>query len=145
MPVGSSAFPNIIIQLSSQRAITVRVAIERRAANAAQGSLGPAYVLVVDAEDPQRRVVASAAVAQPANGVYQYSVAVPGTVAISVIAGSDIDNNGGICSAGEACGAYPMLSGELEVLRPSGSLTGIDFPLAPLGGVSPDSIAPLRR
>ena len=27
----------------------------------------------------------------------------------------------------------------------TGSLTGIDFPLAPLGGVSPDSIAPLRR
>ncbi|NLD54367.1 MAG: S8 family serine peptidase [Burkholderiaceae bacterium] len=145
MPVGSSAFPNVLVQLSSQRTITVQVAIERRAANAAQGSLGPAYVLVVDAEDPQRRVVASAAVPQPVDGVYRYSVAVPGTVAISIIAGSDIDNNGGICSAGEACGAYPMLAGELEVLRPAGNLTGVDFPLAPLGGVSPDSVASVRR
>jgi serine protease len=145
MPVGARAFPNVLVQLSSQRSIAVQVAIERRAASAGQGSLGPAYVLVLDAEDPDRRVVASATVSAPENGVYTYTVDVPGTVAISVIAGSDIDNNGGICSAGEACGAYPMLAGELQVLKPTGNVTGIDFPLAPHGGVSPDSAASVRR
>jgi serine protease len=89
-------------------------------------------------------VVARTAVAAPVEGRYAYSVAVPGTAAISIIAGSDLDNNGVICAASEACGAYPMLSAELQVLRPDGNLTGIDFNLLPYGGISPDA-ADMRR
>lgn len=139
MAVGTSAFPNVVIQLAPARTITVQVAIERRAAAAGQGTLGPIYVLVVDAADPTRKVVASALVAAPVNGSYPYSVTVPGTGSISVIAGSDIDNDGAICSAGEACGAYPMLASELQVLQPTGDLGGIDFSLGPYGGISPDA------
>ena len=139
MAVGASAFPNVVIRLSPSRTLTVQVAIERRAAAAGQGSVGPVYLLVLDAADPARTVVASTAVAVPVNGRYQYSVTVPGTAAISLIAGSDLNNNGGICSPGEACGAYPMLSSELEVLRPTGNLSGIDFSLGPYGGISPNA------
>ncbi|MEO6270116.1 MAG: S8 family serine peptidase, partial [Lautropia sp.] len=139
MAVGESAFPNVVVRLSPARTLTVQVAIERRAATAGQGSVGPVYLLVLDAADPARTVVASTAVAVPVNGRYQYSVTVPGTAAISLIAGSDLNNNGGICSPGEACGAYPMLSSELEVLRPTGNLSGIDFSLGPYGGISPNA------
>ena len=144
MALGSSAFPDIVIQLSSSRTITVQVAIERRAPTAGQGNLGPAYILVLDADDPQRPVVAGATVAAPVNGLYSYSVTVPGTTAISIIAGSDLDNNGAVCGAGEACGAYPMLSSELEVLRPGGDLADIDFTLVPYGGISPDAAGTRR-
>ena len=144
MPVGASAFPNILVQLSTARTLTVQVAIERRAATAGQGSFGPAYVLVLDAADPARPVVADATVAAPVNGRYNYSVDVPGTAAISIIGGSDLDNNSAICGAGEACGAYPMLSSQLQVLRPGGNLSGIDFTLAPYGGVSPDAVGTQR-
>jgi serine protease len=139
MPVGTSAFPSIAVQLSPPRTLTVQVAIERRTPASGHGDVGPAYVLVLDAEGPDRPIVASATVAAPVNGRYSYSIAVPGTAAISVIAGSDLDNNGAICSAGEACGAYPMLSSQLQVLRPGGNLTGIDFTLVPYGGISPDA------
>jgi serine protease len=144
MAVGTSAFPNVVIQLAPARTITVQVAIERRPATAGQGSLGPIYLLVLDAADPSHPVVADTAVGAPVNGLYPYTVTVPGTASISIIAGSDINNNGGICSAGEACGAYPMLAGELEVLQPTGNLTGIDFSLGPYGGISPDA-ADTRR
>ena len=144
MAEGTSAFPNIVIQLSPARIVTVQVAIERRTAAAGQGSLGPIYLLVLDAADPARPVVADTAVGAPVNGRYAYTVTVPGTASISIIAGSDINNNGGICSAGEACGAYPMLAADLEVLQPTGNLTGIDFSLGPYGGISPDA-ADTRR
>ncbi len=139
MPVGASAFPSIVIQLSPARTLTVQVAIERRTPASGQGDVGPAYVLVLDAEGLNRPVVASATVTAPVNGRYGYSITVPGTTAISIIAGSDLDNNGAICSAGEACGAYPMLSSQLQVLRPAGNLTGLDFTLVPYGGISPDA------
>nr|MBA3477259.1 S8 family serine peptidase [Lautropia sp.] len=145
MAVGTSAFPNVIVQLSSGRTLTVQVAIERRATTAAQGDLGPIYLLVLNAEDPARGVVADTVVSTPVGGLYRYSVTVPGTAAISIIAGSDLNNNGGICSTGEACGAYPMLASEPQVLRPAGNLDGIDFNLLPYGGISADAAAEVRR
>ena len=93
--------------------------------------------MVLDAADPDRKAVADAVVAAPVDGRDSYTVTVPGTGSISVIAGSDIDNIGAICSAGEACGAYPMLASKLEVLQPGGNLDGIDFSLGPYGGISP--------
>lgn len=145
MAVGISAFPNVLVGLSSGRTISVQVAIERRAATAAQGNLGPVYLLVLDAGDPARAAVADTVVSAPVGGLYRYSVTVPGTAAISIIAGSDINNNGGICSTGEACGAYPMLATEPEVLRPGGDLDGIDFTLGPFGGISPDAATEVSR
>jgi serine protease len=140
MAVGSAAFPSVVVQLTPARTLTVQVAIERRAIALGQGNLGPAYLLVLDAEDPAGTVVATEIVSRPVGGLYPYTVTIPGTAAVSFIAGSDLDNNGMICSAGEACGGYPMLSGQLEVLRPAGNLTGIDFTLAPYGGISPDAV-----
>jgi serine protease len=92
---------------------------------------------VLDADSPTRRVVAETIVAAPEAGRYRYTVEVPGTRAISIIAGSDLGNSGGVCNPGEACGAYPTLGGRLEVLQPTGNLGGIDFTLAPAGGISP--------
>lgn len=143
MADNSSAFPNVVIQLSPARTLTVPVTIERRAAGAGAGaSAGPLYVLVIDASDGQRRVVAQADVPEATNGVYPFTLTVPGTPRISIMAGSDLDNDGLVCAGGEVCGAYPNLSGVLQVLEPTGNHSGIDFPVVPSGGVNAGSALP---
>jgi len=144
MTAGSSLFPNIVVQLSSARTLNVQVAVERRAADVGLGNFGPVYLLVLDAAAPTRKVAAETIVIAPVSGRYPYSVTVPGTAAISIVAGSDLGNRGGICSSGEACGAYPVLSGKLEVLYPRGDLDGVDFTLSPAGGISPDAAGAQR-
>ena len=142
--VGASVFPNVVIRLSPERTITVPVALSRPSAGAGRGTMGPVYVLVVNADDSDRPVVAQATIGAPVDGVYRYSVAVPGTPGISIIAGNDVDNDAFICGAGEACGAFPTLSSELQVIRPTGNLTDVDFSLWPFGGVRPDAAVKSR-
>ena len=144
MTAGSSLFPRIVVQLSSGRTLSVQVALERRQADAGLGNLGPIYLLVLDAASQTRKAAAETIVIAPVAGRYRYSVTVPGTTAISIVAGSDLGNTGGICSAGEACGAFPMLNGKLEVLHPRGDLEGIDFTLFPAAGISPDATGAQR-
>ena len=86
-------------------------------------------------------VVAQAEVLSPAQGVYTYTVTVPGIRRISIVAGSDLDNDGFICNSGEACGAYPTLGTTFQVLEPTGNLTGIDFTVIPVGGINAGSTA----
>lgn len=143
MADNTSAFPNVVVQLTPTRTLTVPVTIERRTAGGSAGaSAGPLYVLVIDASDGQRRVVAQADVAAATNGLYPFSLTVPGTRRISIMAGSDLDNDGFVCAGGEVCGAYPNLSGVLQVLEPTGNLTGVDFPVVPSGGVNAGSVVP---
>ena len=133
----TSAFPNVIVQLTPARTMTIPVTIERRTSGSmSAASAGPLYLLVIDASDGQRRVVAQADVTTASNGVYSYSLTVPGTRRISIMAGSDLDNDGYVCASGEVCGAYPNLGGVLQVLEPGGDLIGIDFPVIPTGGVN---------
>ncbi len=138
MADNTSAYPNVVVRLAPDRSLAVPVAIERRTAAAGgAGSVGPVYVLVIDADDPEGGIVAQGASPSATEGAYSYSVTVPGTRRISVIAGSDLDNDGTVCSKGEACGAWPLLSGTLQAIEPRGNVDGIDFSVAPFGGVNP--------
>jgi serine protease len=134
LAAGASAFPQVVATTSSGRTITVQVAMERRAAGQAFGDFGPIYVIAVDADDPAGRTVAQATVTAATNGVYRYTMTVPGTRRIGLLAGTDPDNDDFICDTGEVCGGYPVL-GQGRVLEPVGSLTGIDFAVAPLGSI----------
>ena len=81
-----------------------------------------------------------AIVVEPVNGVYSYSMTVPGIEKLVILAGSDTDNDGAICNRGEACGAYPLLGdGQTEILQPRGDLSGMDFSLVPFGGINAES------
>ncbi len=145
MAIGTTAFPKVIVELLPARRFEIPVTIERRADAGGLGDLGPVYVLVLDADDANERIVADVGIAAPANGIYSYTLTVPGTRRIKVIAGSDLNNDGLVCARGEGCGAYPVLSNAVKILEPSGNLTGIDFAVAPLGGVNPLSAAAARR
>ncbi len=138
---GASAFPKVIVTLAPTRTVEVSVSIEPGGGANGGGDLGPVYVLVVDATGTEPVPIAQAAVASAVNGVYEYSVKVPGTKSIAVVAGTDTDNDSVICNRGEGCGAYPLLGNQVRVLEPTGNLGGIDFNVAPFGGISASSAA----
>jgi serine protease len=149
IPLGQSAFANVVISTSSGRTINVSVSVARVEGGSASGNLGVIYVLVLDAENesPGFVSVAQTSVSQPVNGVYNYSVNVAPAGAgrapnrIFISAGSDLDNDGKICNRGEACGAYLLLNNEITPISPtSQNVTGIDFSVAPFGGVNANSL-----
>lgn len=138
VPDNTTVYPNVVVQLTPDRQIRIPVGVERRSGAASVGSAaGPVYVLVVDANSADNTVVAQVAVpSADAAGAYPYSVTVPGTARIWVVAGSDLDNDGFICNKGENCGIYPYMGRTPTVLQPSDTLTGISFAVSPLGGTN---------
>lgn len=136
LAVSASAYPNVVITLEPSRTLSVPVAIERRSGETAGGSLGPVYVLIVNPDAVDSPALAQAAVPAPVNGVYTYSVTVPGASRIVVVAGTDTDNDGEICNRGEGCGAYPILGTQIQVLEPRGDQSNIDFSISPFGGIN---------
>jgi len=89
------------------------------------GDAGRLYVLLVnDQLEPVDQAVADAA-----SGAYSYSFANVPAGTYFVIAGSDADDDGTICDAGEACGAYPTLGRPASVTVGS-TRGGLDFPVA---------------
>ena len=142
LTANAETFSRVIVTLDPQRVVEIPVSISSNAVGGGGGNLGPIYVLIVDADNRTGPAVAQVTVRQPTNGEYAYQVEVPGTRNIIVLAGSDTDNDGLICNRGEACGAYPLLgNNQTEILTPTGNLTGIDFSLAPFGGINPQTLA----
>jgi serine protease len=87
------------------------------------GDAGRVYVLLVDAASG--RTVAEAVGEVGAEGLrYQFVDVPPGSYRI--VSGTDLDNDGFICGAGEACGAYPSLSFP-EQVTVDRNLYGLDF------------------
>jgi serine protease len=129
IPSGESLFAEIVVSLNSGDAITLNVTAQR--SNASSGTVGPVYVLVIDSQASTAEefvVPAQARTLEPLDGKYFYQVDIPGTPRISVFAGTDMDNDGLICDLGEACGAYPLLGSQTEVIEANGAnLSGVDF------------------
>ncbi len=129
LPLGVST-PTVSVQ-TTLRTLTVALSIERRPPGSpVGGDLGPVYVLVYDGVSgdfiKQVRVAAS-------GGTYRYSVTGLATNSVVVIAGTDYDNDGFICSRGEACGAYPVLGAQVTPIGLTGNRNDLDFVLAPVG------------
>jgi serine protease len=86
-----------------------------------------------------------------AAGIYSYQFENVDYGKYLVFAGSDPDNNGIICDAGEACGAYIALDNPSE-LKVDTDRSGIDFgsdykidlPTG-LSNLIPNDIGPLQR
>ncbi|MEQ1836928.1 MAG: S8 family serine peptidase [Candidatus Nitrotoga sp.] len=103
--------------------VKVNVSLSIGAAVTSNANVGYLYVLLLNTETFD--TVGALEVAAN-NGIYNYSFSgvPPGTYYIA--AGSDMNNDGSVCDAGEACGAYPTFSqiGKIAVNR---NLTGINF------------------
>jgi serine protease len=125
--------------------IVIPVSAEKRT-SAVTGNAGPMYVLIIDADSADENSIAEQAIAVPVGGFYSYSITVSGTTAapparnIQVYAGTDLDNDGSICSRGESCGAYPIIDSSAQILPLTKSYTGIDFTASTLGGITAASL-----
>jgi len=108
---------------SDANTVNVPVAMEVGTGSIADDA-GLHHILLLDStgQSVLRRLTASSV-----GGLYYYTFAnlPPGTY--TVVAGTDMDNDGDICDAGEACGGYPSASlpGPVEIM--STNVSGIDF------------------
>jgi serine protease len=128
---GQSLFAKVLVGLSDNTRLEIPVSVER--SSGAGGTVGPVYILVIDVDastTDTTEIAAQSSVFAPTNGRYDYTVPqVPGSAArIAVFAGTDLDNDGLICDQGEACGAFPVLGSQTEIIEPNGAnQTGVDF------------------
>jgi serine protease len=128
--------------------VIVPVTLQVGAATGGAGDAGRLYVLLVNAQlEPVDQAVADAA-----SGAYSYSFANVPAGTYFVVAGSDADDDGTICDAGEACGAYPTL-GRPASVTVGATRGGLDFPVAfqselgtsALAAPPAKALGPLRR
>ncbi|CAN5246555.1 hypothetical protein BH24PSE2_BH24PSE2_20550 [soil metagenome] len=113
-----------IFVMTDSDTTTVPVSLLVRAA-ATGGDVGTVFVLIVDPETDE--TVEQAETDASIDYRYQTPDVPEGTYLVA--AGTDRDNDGLVCDAGEACGVYP-LEDEPELLTVDGDESGIDFPVS---------------
>jgi serine protease len=122
--------PTVTVQTTA-RTLTVQLSIEKRAPGTTiGGDLGPVYVMVYNAAN---NALLKQITVQASGGTYSYSLGGLKPQSIYIVAGTDYDNDGFICSRGEACGAYPVLGAQVTPIMLDGNLGGLDFVLSPVG------------
>ncbi|RZS52070.1 S8 family serine peptidase [Sphaerotilus mobilis] len=122
---------------SSSRTLVVPVSVRKLAAGASvNGDLGPIYVLLIDPDSGN--TVAFTLANRASDGTLSWRHAGYAGKTVSVVAGSDLDNDDFICQRGEACGAYPLLSAnaDLAVITLNGDRSDLDLQVAPLSGIA---------
>ena len=97
---------SITIQTESLEELVIPVLLRVAAPELAVDTAGRIYVLLVDADG---ETVAAQGV-DLEGGVYQYRFDEVAAGTYYILAGTDMNNDGFICDAGEACGAFPTLS-----------------------------------
>lgn len=137
LPEGVST-PSVTVTTSA-RTLTLRLSIEKRAAGTPGGNVGPVYVLVYDAVTNE--LAGFTTVTAPTAGRYPWRVEGVTATSVVVVAGTDYDNDGFICSRGEACGGYPVLGVNLEPITLSGNRSDLDFLLSPVGAGNVEAAA----
>jgi serine protease len=108
---------------STANQVTVPV-IMQVLSSAAAGDTGFQYILLVDPQTLTR--VAQVTVGSDGTGAYPFKFTDVPSGTYRVYAGSDPNDDGFICDAGEACGAYATLD-QPTALNVTKDLTGIDF------------------
>ena len=88
--------------VSSTNEVTLPVSMEVRAV-AIGSNAGLHYVLLID---PASRATVRSAVVEASNAQYAFSMLDVPAGSYQIVAGSDSNNDGFICDAGEACGVY---------------------------------------
>jgi serine protease len=109
--------------------IQVAVTIEVGGANSSAGTVGVLYFLLADATTLQEVPGQTVMVAQSVSGGYAYRFTGVAPGRYYVFAGTDLNNDGFICDAGEACGGNPTLDRLAEVVVSNANLTNLNFPV----------------
>lgn len=100
-------------------------------------NVAPQYVLLIDSESGE---VITETLADT-DGTYKVKNVPVGSY--RVIGGSDIDVDLFVCQNGETCGGYPNIVTE-EVIDVTESITGIDFVVSLVSGISSNSLSVQR-
>lgn len=137
---GTSAALTLTVSLASGTTQVLPVTVSRATTGTRPGaSVGPLYVLLIDATRADQTVLQQRIV-QPVGGRYTYQIdGITAGSEVSVLAGTDLDNDGFIYQPGEAGGAYSGSAGGRLVMAES--RTGIDFSVAPLAPLPIQSAA----
>lgn len=77
--------------------------------------------------EPETHRVLTQATAQARNGVYQFTLTNPPRGVYHVFAGTDSNQDGFLCDAGEACGAYTTVAQPVMVVIDGADVGGVDF------------------
>lgn len=126
--------PTVTVQ-TSRRTLSVTLAVQKLAATTGV-DIGPIYVLVYDTAT---REVVRRGLVRASGGVYRYRVDGVRSSSVAIVAGSDYDNDGSLCTSGEACGAYPVLGATLTPVDLTGDRSGLDFLLSALGAANAEA------
>jgi len=113
---------SITVRTESLQDLVIPVLLRVAPSELAVDTVGRIYVLLVDADG---ETVATRGV-DPENGVYNYRFDEVAAGEYHIVAGTDMNDDGFICDAGEACGSFPTLS-LLERVRIDQNRDGLDF------------------
>jgi serine protease len=122
---------------SSQKVVTVPVTLQVGAVSATSNA-GYLYILLISAADPTKGFQLEGS---PTAGSYPISFTGVPAGKYYLVAGSDSNNDGYICDAGESCGAYPTLAQPAEIDAAT-SPRSLNFQVgftAALGGASAEA------
>ncbi len=119
LPQGSSVGALLIRSNAGDKTVPV---FARTQATATGGDVGTVYVLVVDADSLE---TVSEAVTSAREG-YRYETGAFPAGEYLIVAGTDRNDDGFICDAGEACGIYPLFDSPL-LLEMEGEMRDLDF------------------
>lgn len=110
---------------SSANTVTIPV-IMQVASTPLFADTGPLYVFLLHESDPNLGAQSDFLLAEQGNYSYRFTNVSAGNY--SIVAGSDLDNDGFVCGPGEACGAYPVLDGgDLLRVEVTGNVNSLDF------------------
>ena len=141
-PAAGTYYPKLTVTLSPTRSFTVQLTVVKTATGAASttANFGPVYVLLID---PATGNAVTDVQATWSGGRYAWRVDGWTLPTVQVLAGGDLDNDNFVCQRGEPCGAYPLLSsnGDASVITLTGNRSDLNFEVAPLSGMSPQSLS----
>lgn len=109
---------------SSANSVAIPVIMQVAAAGANdQGNVGFHWMILLDPISSETIMTTNSGVR---DGEYPFSFSGVVEGGYTLLAGTDLDNDGIICDAGEACGGFPTLD-QPEVISVTSDLFGLDF------------------
>jgi len=111
---------------SSVNTVTIPV-IMQKVSIASFDDAGVQYILLYDPALPPTSAVIAQAAVTATNGTYSFNFTNVAAGDYQIYSGSDLDNDGFICSVGESCGFYPNSSPDQLTFAVSTDVLNADF------------------
>jgi len=122
--LAAGAYSGSIRLVSAANSVTIPVVVQVTAGGTTVSSdLGQQYIILVNADT---LATVYQTTARPTSGVYNFQFTNVAAGNYRLFAGSDPNNDDGLCDVGEACGAYVSLDSP-ALLTVNGNRSGLDF------------------